>query len=171
MDISELQKRLWEWQTEQFAPIEPALLALGVFEETGELAHCLLKRAQKIREGVDEDGMKKKIRDAVGDISIYWLNLASRYGVSMSNKVLDPPELPGPVGFVGIAMAAGDLLWRASTSNNEITDAVRYEMAMLMACLSTFCVAESIPLLETIHEVAEEVMKRDWKNNPAGVGI
>jgi NTP pyrophosphatase (non-canonical NTP hydrolase) len=55
---------------------------LGMFEETGELAHAVLKQLQGIR-GSYEDHEAKQ-RDALGDIELYRNSFASAKGWSIS---------------------------------------------------------------------------------------
>lgn len=74
-DLSRLQAELAAWQGRNFGAAPTELLALGVCEESGELAHAVLKHAQKIRGMQDEAAYKAAVADAAGDISIYLMNL------------------------------------------------------------------------------------------------
>lgn len=79
--ITEIQKAVGEWADKNFPSEESRgrlRCALGVAEESGELAHAVLKRDQGIR------GTAKKhdadAKDAIGDIVIYLMDFCHRAG-------------------------------------------------------------------------------------------
>lgn len=72
--ISLRQTELAAWQEEIFGDTTSERMCLGMQEELGELAHCLLKRKQRIREGTHSD-LKEKIADAVADVMIFGIQL------------------------------------------------------------------------------------------------
>jgi NTP pyrophosphatase (non-canonical NTP hydrolase) len=93
MTLDTLQYKLADWQRYNF-PRQVAdrerlalLLALGVSEESGELAHAVLKRDQGIR-GTDAEH-KAKIRDAIGDIAIFAMQLCTLEGWSFESIVTE----------------------------------------------------------------------------------
>jgi len=73
--IADLQRELYAWECYNFGrqPIEPKIL--GICEEAGELCHAILKMSQGIR-GSKEEHLEAA-KDAIGDVTIYALNLAS----------------------------------------------------------------------------------------------
>lgn len=101
--MSELQEKLNAWMGRNFGFQEDVRLALGAAEEVGELAevllevgspgdmrlalgatkavgkiaHAALKRAQKIRGFDDKTKYLDALADAIADINIYLMNLAS----------------------------------------------------------------------------------------------
>jgi NTP pyrophosphatase (non-canonical NTP hydrolase) len=84
-----LQEKAQLWREHSFPPEHrtAVLQALGVSEESGELAHATLKREQGIR-GTDEEHAAAE-RDAVGDIVIYLAGFCSSRGYSLQQCVED----------------------------------------------------------------------------------
>lgn len=73
--LSDMQKEIYSWSTKNFG--RPQLRFhvnsfLGVVEEVGELAHCMLKASQGIRGSFS--GHVDKAADAVGDIVVFLLD-------------------------------------------------------------------------------------------------
>ena len=79
LTLTALQDALAAWEARNFAPVNPLHRALGVAEEAGELCHAVLKRDQGIR-GTHE-GHTAKIRDAIGDIAIFCMQICSAEGL------------------------------------------------------------------------------------------
>ncbi len=88
LDINLIQKQVGEWSLKNFGhegklhhPI------LGVGEEAGELNHAFLKQEQGIRgTSLDHDAAMK---DAIGDIVIYLLDLCYRKKFNFGQIVVD----------------------------------------------------------------------------------
>lgn len=82
-----LQYMAQMWREHSFPPEHrtAVLQALGVCEESGELAHATLKRETGIR-GTDEEHAASE-RDAVGDIVIYLTGFCSSRGYSLQECV------------------------------------------------------------------------------------
>jgi NTP pyrophosphatase (non-canonical NTP hydrolase) len=77
LDLSALQARLAAWQQRNFGVQTPSEMALGIAEETGELARAVLKNAQRIRGYDDQAKFLAAAADALADIAIYSINLAT----------------------------------------------------------------------------------------------
>jgi len=86
-----LQRRLAGWQRVNFG--RPALwqLLLGVGEECGELYHAALKASQNIR-GMDAERCKEAIADALADIAIYSMQVATAVGIDYEATVASVAE-------------------------------------------------------------------------------
>jgi NTP pyrophosphatase (non-canonical NTP hydrolase) len=79
LDLVSLQQELHEWRQRNFPDTSgPAHQVLGVAEETGELAHAILKQSQGIRGSFEQHDSEMK--DAVGDVTIYLMGLCSAKG-------------------------------------------------------------------------------------------
>lgn len=79
--LDALQKRVVEWQSENFPGCQEWELALGVCEEGGELARSILKLHRKMRKlNADESSL----RDAIGDIVIFLFGICASRGWRMS---------------------------------------------------------------------------------------
>jgi NTP pyrophosphatase (non-canonical NTP hydrolase) len=91
-----LQKRLKEWQEENFKPedITTEWMALGALEELGEMAHILVKAKQKIRErqaGLDKKALED-IADGVCDCVIYLMQLCSHLNIQFGKALFDTAD-------------------------------------------------------------------------------
>lgn len=97
--LREIQTEIGKWSKKNFGnniskATGQALFStnalLGIIEETGELAHCVLKRHQGIR-GYDDDLKYTTERDdAIADILVYLCDFSCREGVDLQevlNKV------------------------------------------------------------------------------------
>ena len=87
VSYDELRGRLWEWQCRHFGRQRIEVLCLGVVEEIGELAHCIVKRDQRVR-GIDDATFTALATDAIGDIWVWSAQVVSateaRWGVDLS---------------------------------------------------------------------------------------
>lgn len=81
------QEELGKWQQYNFGKVSSEWLAMGIAEEVGELCHLLLKRAQVIREGYTQDGVKEGIADAVGDMLVYGIQLLTNEGLDAEQEL------------------------------------------------------------------------------------
>lgn len=86
--LTEIQKENKEWVQHNF-PANTQLWepTLGVAEEAGELAHAVLKLHQSIRGTKDEH--IEAITDAVGDISIYLIDLCNKLGIDFEQAIYE----------------------------------------------------------------------------------
>ena len=90
--LSTLQMRVAEWRKAAYpdtAAIE--LQALGVAEESGELAHAVLKFKQGIR-GYDFTKTHDEVGDAIGDIIIYAMGVADHLDISVEEALYKTVE-------------------------------------------------------------------------------
>ena len=83
------QEMLAAWQAREL-PCEDAArqrlrLALGVAEEAGEVARCVLKGDQDIRGGAD--AWRAKLGGEIGDVVIYLIQLATVHGLDFEECV------------------------------------------------------------------------------------
>lgn len=104
IDLTELQKKLYEWQEKNFPlsdiqneaeirhssciaeEIQANRLVLGINEEAGEIAHAVLKFYQGIR-NYNHEKMEEDIKDGIADIIIYCCNLASLLEIDISEAL------------------------------------------------------------------------------------
>jgi NTP pyrophosphatase (non-canonical NTP hydrolase) len=75
------QKKLYLWQLNNFGNETAMHMLAGMTEELGELAHALLKKEQKIRQGLDATICNVLIADAFGDILVYGNQLLTILGI------------------------------------------------------------------------------------------
>lgn len=88
--LDELQQRITDWQHHNFPNCSDWELALGVAEESGEIADCVLKAHRKLR--ADEYG-EDRLQDAIGDTLIYLIGLCSLRGWKMSQILCGTADL------------------------------------------------------------------------------
>ena len=92
--LSDTQSRLAIWQNNNFPTRDKSRqllqVALGVAEESGELCHAVLKRDQGIRGTYSEN--TDKMRDAIGDIAIFCMQICSAEGWEFEQVILDTSE-------------------------------------------------------------------------------
>lgn len=88
-DLSYLQERRNKWVAHNFPGKDTLITStLGVVEEVGELAHHILKRDQGIR----KEDHEAEIKDAVGDIIIYLMGVATHEGFDIGQIVQETWE-------------------------------------------------------------------------------
>jgi NTP pyrophosphatase (non-canonical NTP hydrolase) len=80
--LDEIQQRLAEWQRRQFPDANEADLALGVCEEAGELAACVLKRKRRIRL---EEYTNERLQDAIADVVVFAMAVCDANGWRLSD--------------------------------------------------------------------------------------
>ena len=80
-ELSFLQRRLANWQRENFGMVLPEHLALGATEEVGELCHIMLKHIQSIRGFDNQKKFQVELGDALADATIYLMQLATYNGL------------------------------------------------------------------------------------------
>lgn len=75
--MSNLQVELCRWQAKNFGGGILWQQALGVCEEAGELAHAVLKHAQRIRGYDDREKFVEEAGDAIADCAIYLMQVCT----------------------------------------------------------------------------------------------
>lgn len=79
MTLANIQGEQKAWVAYNFPDSRPLWVsALGVSEEAGELCHAVLKQSQDIRGS--KEGHDDEILDAIGDITIYLMDLCNKLG-------------------------------------------------------------------------------------------
>src|SRR5688572_26197268 len=84
--LDSLQKRVAKWEAANFPEAAEWEVTLGVCEEVGEIADCVVKMARGIR--VDEYS-EERLRDALGDAVVYMMGICSRRGWSLHDVISD----------------------------------------------------------------------------------
>jgi NTP pyrophosphatase (non-canonical NTP hydrolase) len=94
--ISETQEQIGEWADRNFPCDDRSRtalrVALGVAEETGELAHAILKRDQRIRDPIlmsKGATYTDEAQGAVGDIVIFLMHLCHNEGWDIGEIIDD----------------------------------------------------------------------------------
>lgn len=96
LNLRELQEKHCDWSDENFGDVtghfDRGVLhcALGAAEEIGELCHGVLKAEQGIRGSVDDH--RDGVRDAIGDIVLYLIDLCGKLGLDFEAVLQDVSE-------------------------------------------------------------------------------
>ena len=96
LNLRELQEKHCDWSDENFGDVtghfDRGVLhcALGAAEEIGELCHGVLKAEQGIRGSVDDH--RDGVRDAIGDIVLYLIDLCGKLGLEFEAVLRDVSE-------------------------------------------------------------------------------
>jgi NTP pyrophosphatase (non-canonical NTP hydrolase) len=88
-DLDSLQHQVLCWQSKNFPDCEEWELALGVCEESGELAQCVLKLYRGIRaDEFNED----RLKDTIGDIVIYLMGICGARNWTLAEILRETSE-------------------------------------------------------------------------------
>jgi len=84
--VEELQAEMEAWLDHNFPDEDPVLTALGLMEEVGEVARCLVKRRQLIRGTIAE--WNTELEKELGDVFIKLVHLCVVEGLDLAEVVL-----------------------------------------------------------------------------------
>jgi hypothetical protein len=165
--MKELQEKLWKWQTDTFG--EPSkdfqkYMSMRIIEEIGVLFHHLLERDQGISK---KENHIVGVYDAIGNISIYILNLLSYLGYVIDKEL--PLQTPKKVAgnkllrktnnytrvLCNITSYASDLM--ALEQHNNAESSIHHSMILFLT-LADFCSFEIIDYIQCVEDAAFYVM-------------
>lgn len=162
-DFTELQTEVYKWQVYNFGVPPASHLALGVCEEIGELCHAVLKMEQDIR------GSKEKhladIKDAVGDASIFLMNLCS----SLDHKYKVPEKTTNYRNCDAARLALKcfhSVSFMAQYASDGYPDLAVNSTHVINISLIRLCQYFNWEFKEVVMETWKEVGKRNWKKFP-----
>jgi NTP pyrophosphatase (non-canonical NTP hydrolase) len=87
--LDSLQCQVLRWQSQNFPDCQEWELALGVCEESGELAECMLKLHRGIR---GDEFNEDRLKDAIGDIVVYLIGICGARGWSLGSVLESTAE-------------------------------------------------------------------------------
>jgi NTP pyrophosphatase (non-canonical NTP hydrolase) len=87
--LDSLQRQVLGWQSQNFPECQEWELALGVCEESGELAQCILKLHRDIR---GDEFNEDRLKDAVGDIVIYLMGICGARNWTLAEVLRETSE-------------------------------------------------------------------------------
>ena len=161
-----IQVRLFRWQSHNFGLPNPCEIACGITEELGERMVAI------------SELNAKEIDDAVGDIQVYGCQLATARRLSFVHTV-HAGQIDGPRFFDKLDISGRDLLTIAAGYINHVQlkaqQKIRDMETQELCRLATFAglsmlmrglvmVSPRAPL-EIFEEVAEKVLRREWKRD------
>ena len=150
------------WADRNFDVSDPAL---GVLEELGEIAHCILKRKQGIRGFDDEAHFLAELADGIADAVIYCLHDVSLRSIELDEAYL-VCEQPGQpydrllLGYLG--QLAGLLL--SGELNGPGGDQLHSD---ILTQLNALAAEYAIDFERKLEETWAKVSQRDWRANPS----
>lgn len=160
-----LSQEVGEWSHRNFGNKQDPYL--GMIEELGELAHCLLKRWQQIRGYEDPKFFLEQFTDALGDIGIYAANFAYNNHLNIHWPVVRGTT-PQVSQTVYVAQAAFWLSHLKLTPESQ--DDLRRWLHHFLLEIGVIAKLEQLELDEVVCGVWETVKLRDWTQDAkAGV--
>ncbi len=163
-----------EWSVAQFGRHGDATNPiLGIIEETGELAHAVLKGRQGIRYSQEE--CHQKLVDAIGDILLFSLDAFARSGgekINFSRQWLDT-ELRAqlmtaaqePTDATALPRHLAELAAKAARWLRDGT-AMDTALPSIVIPVCVIACAFGVDAYEGLVGAWNEIARRDWKNNP-----
>jgi NTP pyrophosphatase (non-canonical NTP hydrolase) len=156
-------KQVGEWADKNFG--EKQNPWLGMVEETGEIAHCLLKRFQRIRGFENEAFFKEQLIDALGDLGIYAAHYAYVNGVRVYlgfEEHMHKLESPDNI-------LVGELLYRIAALGDLWQEEADIEMQfnLMTRSAKTIALKYDIDFHDVVMGTWEKIVrKRNWIDNP-----
>lgn len=159
--LNQLIQEISTWSKRNFAVRVPQL---GVLEEIGETAHCLLKRGQGIRGFDNDEYFKEQLADALADTAIYLLNNMGEKGFEFE---YDPDYVYGDsetdLELVSeLAMLSANLLRDINVPDMSIE---------ILEVLKSLGSRYGIDFWQKLEETWAKVSKRDWVANPKDANL
>jgi hypothetical protein len=158
MRFEELTKAVGEWSHRNFG--EKQNPYLGLVEELGELAHCLLKREQGIRGYDNPSYFIGEYMDAIGDMCIYAANYA------YNEKIVIPwPLVIEPQGITWKYMANACFWLSRFNIVPEVPTDLAHTLNCFLICIGELAAIEGLDIIEVAAKTWKVVSVRDWKAN------
>lgn len=163
------------WEAKNFPDSNAIDNVLGMIEETGELAHAILKRKQGIRVNENHD---TEIRDAIADIALFLFGFvrkrylriedvtkeASHY-IRRRNWDSDIYTKSEVSEFIGkLSCAIGGLIHNSYVDVNELA------CGNILGNLYVIADILKIDFQDNLNQVWEQVRRRDWNINKENGG-
>lgn len=174
-DLTSVQliQEVSEWASANFTTRYPFTALLGMLEEVGETAHCVLKNLQGIRGFSEPSFFRTHLTDALSDTVIYLADYCAMKGcfftfhhndISMEVQRKDEQIV---VTHVIIGLTS---MFNMENSNPDVTPAsIAYFNVIaqkFLTALELWGNIHSIDLQKVTNETwCREVSKRDWKKH------
>lgn len=156
-----LSQEVGEWSQRNFGDKQEPYL--GMVEELGELAHCLLKRRQAIRGYDNVEYFRGEFIDALGDIGIYAANFAYNNRINVQwPMVRGSGSQETQTKYIAKACYwLSELILTPEVKE----DMIRWLHYFLLE-VAVVAKLEQLELDEVVSDVWDRVKVRDWKRNP-----
>lgn len=162
--FDEYQERIRAWQLEQFGDSPIWQLVLGIGEELGEFAESL-DTAEEL--------------DALADMTVYSMQLCSHLHLQFSaflpevmhgTRPVAPAEelaeLAAGVGKIQHAVLKRVQGIRGMNNDTRFMQVVAVALRGLVGAINHAIDRRGYHYARTLADVADEVLKRDWRNHP-----
>jgi NTP pyrophosphatase (non-canonical NTP hydrolase) len=163
IDWPELQKEVGEWSVKNFGTQPPERRILGMIEELGELAHCVVKQEQKIR--TNTSTMQKEW-DAVGDLIIYMLDFCYSINLDLSSIIQQDDNRTALTGIwtapliFDVCKKLGVLAELESNGDKLI------QLDKIVLNLKIYCIAKDFNFESVVQTTWDKVKQRNWHEFP-----
>jgi len=160
--LNQIANEVGTWAARNFPVHAPDL---GMLEETGELCHCFLKRAQKIRGFDNPEHFLEHATDAIADIAVYNSHFIFLSKIPLES---DPVCRPGLdlTDIRGIRRLFSRMTHDVSSIlSGALNRAGRPLPLCILDHLVTVSDAIEIDFMETLEMTWAKVKQRDWAKN------
>ncbi len=163
--LNNLSHEINEWASANFNDHVPRL---GILEEIGEIAHCVLKRVQKIRGFEDFNFFIGELKDGIGDTMIYLLHdLSLTSDLLQWSTLFDHEEdIQRECDLDTLQTTLGNLAEAAGLHLQGLPVAGIPARECIIDGLNIICKCYGLDLMEIVNETWAKVSKRDWKKSP-----
>lgn len=157
--LDTLTYEVGQWAEKNFDIHSPAI---GILEEIGEAAHCILKRKQGIRGFDNPEHFKAKLEDALADIAIYGFH-ANFLCQGKSWTISDIKVSPGDDDLVKSEL----LLSRLAEYSSRILcgDEIQESVASILDHCNALALVYGIDFTNAVETTWAKVSQRDWRKN------
>lgn len=148
----------------------------GVLEEVGETAHCILKRAQKIRGYEVDEFFRAELRDAFADVMIYLSDFSytrSAFFAFKRNQMTAPNHSPEELIVTNVMQAVTSIFNHVAVEESEApfspaqVQVYNIMIQRLCSMMELWARHYGMDLEQITWEVWDaKVSKRNWKQNP-----
>lgn len=166
---STLVQQVGEWATANFDVTEPWL---GLVEETGEAAHCILKRKQNIRGFDDFVFFHNELFDAIGDIGIYACHFAYENKLDFTFDTVKPSHYEPVLTesyLISLMMYHLSQLGFEDSSHNYRAGQFSSFLTATHFLADYTILADLLNATQTTWE--KIVSKRNWRVNPKSANV
>lgn len=160
--LNQLAQEISTWSARNF-PVRES--RLGIIEEIGEAAHCLLKRRQGIRGFENHEYFKEQLADALADTAIYALDYAGYKGLEIEAGLSPTNMQADEIRVMSLLSQAASVIASGWVKNEGP------QIEQIFTCLSYMGNIHGIDFHAKLEDTWAKVSKRDWVVNPTNANV
>jgi NTP pyrophosphatase (non-canonical NTP hydrolase) len=161
-DMNGLRDEVGKWASENFEVHNPLL---GLIEEVGELAHCFLKRSQKIRGFENPKVFEELAKDAIGDIGIYAAHFASIHNLNLDLDIIQSTCLKDYTSDRQRKTGINHFFLTILSNLTRLNPPMQYAFDLFLWSVANLALSEGFDMVSITIETWDSVKQRDWKAN------